>query len=407
MTVERVIRAQLSVPRDWELVPLGAVVPAADYGTSRPVTTNGGTPVLGMQHISEGQIVRAPKERVDLPPSERRKLLIQPGELLLNRTNSLDQVGKCAVVPEWLGECTFASYLVRLQVDSLRAVPEFLARVMTTAEGIGRLRTLATPGVSQYNINPTTLRRHYLVRLPPLSEQRAILGALRCWDAAVTVVDQMATAKCRFKRALAHQLLTGKRRFKEFEGRPWKTWHLGDLFTERSETNRPDLPLLAVTGNRGVIPRNELERRDTSNADKSKYLRIGPGDIGYNTMRMWQGVSALSALEGIVSPAYTICIPGPAIDGPFASQLFKLPAVVHLFHRFSQGLVKDTLNLKFPQFARVPVTIPEVEEQRAIGRVLSAVDREVELLDGLRDALDRQRRGVAELLLTGKVRLLA
>ena len=65
------------------------------------------------------------------------------------------------------------------------------------------------------------------------------------------------------------------------------------------------------------------------------------------------------------------------------------------------------LNLKFHQFARVPVTIPEVEEQRAIARVLSAVDREVVLLDALRDALDRQRRGVAELLLTGKVRLIA
>jgi type I restriction enzyme S subunit len=404
MTVERVIRAQLSVPRDWELVPLGTVVPAADYGTSRPVSANGGTPVLGMQHISEGQIVRAPEERVDLPPSERR-LLIQPGELLLNRTNSLDQVGKCAVVPEWVGECTFASYLVRLHVDSLRALPDFLARVMNSAEGIRRLRRLATPGVSQYNINPTSLRRHYLVRLPPLLEQRSIVGALRCWDGAVTLVDQMVNGRRRFKRGLKQQLLTGQRRFKEFEGRPWKTWHLGELFTERSETNRPDLPLLAVTANRGVISRDELERRDTSNADKSKYLRIVPGDIGYNTMRMWQGVSALSALEGIVSPAYTICVPGPAIDGLFAAQLFKLPAVVHLFHRFSQGLVKDTLNLKFRQFARVPVTIPEVEEQRAIARVLSVLDREVDLLDALRRALDRQRRGVAELLLSGEIRV--
>jgi type I restriction enzyme S subunit len=122
-------------------------------------------------------------------------------------------------------------------------------------------------------------------------------------------------------------------------------------------------------------------------------------------MRMWQGVSALSGLEGIVSPAYTICIPCRAIHGLFAAQLFKLPSVIHLFHRYSQGLVKDTLNLKFPQFAKVRVRIPGVEEQEAIASLLVLLDREVAQLDRLRDALDRQRRGVAELLLTGKVRI--
>jgi len=185
----------------------------------------------------------------------------------------------------------------------------------------------------------------------------------------------------------------------------WREWQLGDLFTERVETGRTDLPLLSITGDRGVIPRDELERRDVSKADKSKYLRIAPGDIGYNTMRMWQGMSALSSLEGIVSPAYTICIPGPDIRGPFAAHLFKLPSVIHLFHRYSQGLVKDTLNLKFPQFAKIRLTIPGVEEQKRIAEVLSALDREIRLLEPLRTALDQQRSGVADLLLTGRVRV--
>jgi len=201
------------------------------------------------------------------------------------------------------------------------------------------------------------------------------------------------------------QLLTGNRRFKEFEGDGWRERRLGDLFRERVEVGRTDLPLLAITADRGVVPRDELERRDTSAEDKSKYLRIAPGDIGYNTMRMWQGVSALSALDGIVSPAYTICEPGPDVHGPFAAQLFKFPPVVEMFRRHSQGLVKDTLNLKFPLFAKVLVRVPRLDEQRAIADVLDAVDREIQLLQRLSIALDDQRRGVMELLLTGKVRI--
>ncbi len=76
-----------------------------------------------------------------------------------------------------------------------------------------------------------------------------------------------------------------------------------------------------------------------------------------------------------------------------------------MFRRHSQGLVKDTLNLKFPLFAKVLVRVPRLDEQRAIADVLDAVDREIQLLQRLSIALDDQRRGVMELLLTGKVRI--
>jgi len=101
----------------------------------------------------------------------------------------------------------------------------------------------------------------------------------------------------------------------------WATETLGNLFVHRKEKNYPELPLLAVTGNGGVVPRDSLERRDTSNADKSKYLRVMPNDIAYNTMRMWQGVSGLSKYEGIVSPAYTICAPKSGVEPEYAKYL--------------------------------------------------------------------------------------
>jgi len=148
-----------------------------------------------------------------------------------------------------------------------------------------------------------------------------------------------------------------------------------------------------------------LERRDTSTEDKSTYLRICKGDIGYNTMRMWQGVSALSSMEGIVSPAYTVCTPLECVDARFMGYLFKFPPMIHLFYRYSQGLVDDTLSLKFDAFSKIEVTIPSLDEQKRIAEILDACDHELTLLNRKLTLLKKQEQGLMQQLLTGKVRV--
>lgn len=243
------------------------------------------------------------------------------------------------------------------------------------------------------------------VLLPPLPEQQKIADILGTWDEALEKLDALIAAKARRKQALMQQLLTGHRRLPGFS-KPWVKSKLGELFLNRTENNRLDLPLLSITADQGVVSRDSLTKRDTSSEDKSKYLRIAPGDIGYNTMRMWQGVSALSAMEGLVSPAYTILTPTARIDGKFAAHFFKLPHTISLFHRYSQGLVDDTLNLKFPTFAVIEVTVPvDVTEQCAIAAVLDTADAELRLLRQQRTALDHQKRGLMQQLLTGRIRV--
>lgn len=122
-------------------------------------------------------------------------------------------------------------------------------------------------------------------------------------------------------------------------------------------------------------------------------------------MRMWQGRSALSDRDGIVSPAYTVCIPQDGIDGRFAEHLFQLPKVVHLFWRNSQGLVDDTLNLKFPRFAHIRIEFPCEDEQRRIADMLDAMTSEISLLERRLEAVRRQKKGLMQKLLTGQVRV--
>lgn len=261
-----------------------------------------------------------------------------------------------------------------------------------------------TQGGTMHHITKENMEKRF-IPVPPLAEQRKIAEVLGVWDEAIEKQARLIEKLALRKRALMQRLLSAKLRLPGFS-EPWKTHKLQELFTERNETNRTDLPLLSITGDRGVILQTESEKRDTSNDDKSKYKRIAKGDIGYNTMRMWQGRSALSGLEGIVSPAYTIVVPNTTdVDGYYMSVLFKQPRLVYDFWTHSQGLVGDTLNCKYRDFGQVHICCPPLAEQKAITEVLTTADREIELAKEKLERLRRQKRGLMQQLLTGKKRI--
>ena len=80
--------------------------------------------------------------------------------------------------------------------------------------------------------------------------------------------------------------------------------------------------------------------------------------------------------------------------------------MIHRFWSYSQGLVADTLNLKFQNFVRIHATIPPpLKEQRAIAKLLETADDEIRLLEAELEALTEQKRGLMQKLLTGGVRV--
>lgn len=244
-----------------------------------------------------------------------------------------------------------------------------------------------------------------MVFLPPLPEQQKIATILSTQDKVIELKEKLLVKKQQQKKYLMQQLLTGKKRLPGFCEK-WTRKQLGELFENRVEINRSDLGLLAITSTRGILPRDCLDLKDNSSEDKSKYLRICPGDIGYNTMRMWQGVSAYSEYEGIVSPAYTILAPMEGVYSHYFAYLFKTQSVIFSFYRFSQGLVDDTRNLKYENFKKISVSIPSnVAEQRAIVQILSTADHEIDLLQKSIDAEKQKKKSLMQLLLTGKVRV--
>jgi type I restriction enzyme S subunit len=191
--------------------------------------------------------------------------------------------------------------------------------------------------------------------------------------------------------------LKPKLRFPEFRSAPeWEERLMGKLFSDRQETGFSSLPLLSLTDKEGVIPQEDSNRKINSSPDKSKYLRVCPGDIVYNTMRMWEGRSALVGLKGVVSPAYTVCKPNDLIDGAFFSYYFKSLQLIKQFRRYSQGLVNDTLNLKFSAFSEIFVPTPSLSEQQKITDCLSSIEALIATQTQKLDRLKSHKKGLMQ-----------
>lgn len=334
---------------------------------------------------------------IEIPYAKAR---VKSGDIILTIVGA--GTGNVSIVPAWLDGANITQTTARIAIDEKKIDPDYCYHYLLSQSG-RKLVYKYIKGGAQPGLNIRDVEK-FTVTFPAHSEQHKIAEILSTWDKAIGQVDKLIEANEKLKKGLMQQLLTGKRRFPGFEGK-WEEVRLGNVFTERNDLEREDLRLLSITASRGVIDRDEVDRKDTSTADKSKYKRIVPGDIGYNTMRMWQGVSALSSLEGIVSPAYTIVIPGPRIHSVFASHLFKLPRIVNLFYRYSQGLVDDTRNLKYHNFAQIKVKIPNVDEQERIAGALTEVDSTLAKLDQFRESLSAQKVGLMQVLLIGKKRV--
>lgn len=304
-------------------------------------------------------------------------------------------------VPDFEGICSADCYSIKVRENIDR---NYLFALMLSHQFYKRA-VACSMRTGMPKINQDDLNTICLVFPDNLEEQQKISAILTTQDKVIELKEKRLAEKQRQKKYFMQQLLTSKRRLPGFSGE-WKMERLGKLFLERKETNCEGLEMLAITGTQGIIPRKELDLKDNSSNDKSKYLRVCVGDIGYNTMRMWQGVSAYSNYDGIVSPAYTILKPNPSINAKYFAYLFKMPEIIFLFYRFSQGLVDDTRSLKYENFKKIKVFYPpDIKEQTAIVEVLSTADREIDLLRQNIEQEKQKKKALMQLLLTGIVRV--
>lgn len=395
------------LPKGWKLKALRDCIGAIASGVSVNGEDTPASPadkgVLKVSAVSVGQFIPTENKKIVRKDLARARLNPRAGCLLMSRANTPELVGAVAFVERDFENLFLSDKLWQISLPpggTLSA--KWLAAVLSSDSYRKLLMELATGSSrSMRNISQEDFLE-LEIPLPPVDEQSRIVAVLDAADNLGSNTASMLTAlQARYKANLLEV-------FKPIQSKRsagWRAARFGEIFSERDERSA-DLPLLAITGEYGVVPRDDLDRRDTSAEDKSKYKVTRKGDIGYNTMRMWQGVCGLSQYDGIVSPAYTVVTPDASrILGRFAAHLFRHPRVIHTFRRYSQGLVDDTLMLKYPQFSEITLPIPDLAEQSRVAETLDAQLDQIEQLRKLTDLRTQIKRGLMQKLLTGEWRL--
>jgi len=222
------------------------------------------------------------------------------------------------------------------------------------------------------------------IKSPSLPEQQKIANFITSVDNRIQNLEKKKILLKQYKKGVMQKIFKQELRFKDEDRNVFPEWQvkkIGEVFKERNEKNFTDMELLSVSINKGIYPQSESNKTDNSNSDKSKYKRVLKNDIAYNSMRMWQGASSVSKYDGIVSPAYTILESNAYNDSKYFGYLFKMSFMIQTFQKHSQGLTSDTWNLKYPMISKIKINVPSLEEQTKIANFLSAIDKNIALVN--------------------------
>jgi len=203
------------VPENWDVVSIGDVALNTQYGLSVRGNPSGAYPILRMNCQEDGKVHYRDLQFVELDTETFEAFRVKPGDLLFNRTNSIDLVGRMAIVEDDR-PAVFASYLVRLTVNDHRCDPRFLNYFMNWPATQTEIKKLASRAVGQANINATKLKT---VRfpLPSLDEQREIVAILDAIDRKIDLHRRKRAVLDELFKALLHKLMTGEIRVADLD----------------------------------------------------------------------------------------------------------------------------------------------------------------------------------------------
>ena len=386
------------LPNNWEAKPLRS---AADYVVSNvdKVPDDDEIPVrlCNYTDVYNNEFITLALDFMQATASEAEisKFGVAVDDVIITKdSESWDDIGVSALVRETAGDLVCGYHLALLRPLKQKMDGAFLFRCLQ-AKPVRVQLELAANGVTRFGIPKSKIGKTRLP-VPPLAQQRAIADYL---DRETARLDALVAAKERVlgllaekRRALITRAVTrglDPRTPLRDSGIPWlgeipakwKTRRAAWLFRERDERGEPDLPLLKISINSGVVLREFSEKRiESTAADFNTYKVARQGDVVFNKMRMWQGAVGVAPQDGLVSPDYVVATPTGTLSPQYAGLLFRIDKFSAECARRSHGIVWDRLRLYWGGFRDIRLPLPPADTQKEIADYIVEATAKLDVL---------------------------
>ncbi|HEY5892679.1 MAG TPA: restriction endonuclease subunit S [Chthoniobacterales bacterium] len=394
-------------PKAWKYRPIGSFIDELESGVSVNSSEQEGdrnARILKTSCVSTGRFDASESKPVVRSEVKRLRCPVRKESIVISRMNTPALVGASAYVPVEHSGVYLPDRLWQIVWKEKAPIdPRWLAQLLGSSAGRVFLKLISSgTSDSMKNISKDAFLSAE-VPTPPLIEQREIANILSTWDEALEKVDALIAVKGRRKKALLQQLLAGKIRLKGHA--KFKRVKLADVAEESAGRNGSQLDrgrLYAVTKAEGMVPMRERVQGATINRCKV----VERGWYAYNPMRLNIGSIARweSNEPAMVSPDYVVFRTNEnLLLSDYLNHVRRSAAWADFVGASGNGSVR--VRIWFDDLGRFSFPLPTVDDQRAIAAILNTADEELRLLRKHRDAIDQQKSGLMQRLLTGKLRV--
>ncbi|OAN77247.1 hypothetical protein A8B81_15770 [Sulfitobacter pontiacus] len=402
------------VPNAWgvveaeeicERISVGIVVRPKDYY----VPEGEGIKAFRSANVREGYIEDKNWTYISEHGNQKnKKSILKSGDVLVVRTGYPGTA--CVVTSNYAGSNCID--LIFARPNQARVLPEFLCSFTNSEYGKKQILD-GQGGLAQQHFNVGAFNK-LRVPLPPIAEQKKIVEILSTWDRAIETAEVLlATARTQ-KRALMQTLLTGKRRFPEFEGQEWREVRLGDVGVFKKGKGLPKTEV----GSRGRFPcvlygelytrYGEIIREPVSFTDLDDGVISEPGDViipaSTTTTGIDLAIAACVTTRGVRlgGDINIFRRQDDQLDGAFLAY-FLTHARRHEMARFAQGIT--IVHLKGSDLLDLTILMPCMAEQTKILEVFNDIETEIRHRAQQVEKLRTEKKALMQQLLTGKRRV--
>lgn len=364
-----------------------------------------GVPVINSSFVTE--LTFNAKEYVyvddELFQREIRSKVV-PGDIVMAKIGA--RCGSSAILPENHPISILSGNSLKISIDENENSKEFVWHLLINEYFKNQFKDCKSVG-AQPAISTPHLKKLKFPK-PPLTEQKVIAQVLSTADAAIHTTEKLIAQKELRKKWLMQQLLTGKKRLEGFGGE-WKFVRFKEIYSQVKQKAGDEKYLVLSVTKDGIVSQAEYFNKEIASEDTSPYLVVRKGDMALSGLNFWMGsIDVLVEYEiGMVSPAYKVFeIHNPEISATFMKSFVRSEIMLQcLIGSSVVGASIVRRNLDRETLDEWSFRLPSLEEQAAIAQVLQAADKEISLLKAKAEKLREQKKGLMQVLLTGKVRL--